>query len=342
MGKNELKVCLYLEFYHFLRGFLYKNIGSGLLSSYKNQKRILGLLNVNFVEKWDNSCDILQINTPWIWSLYLIKKARAKNKKVIIWSHVTAEDIVGVFRFGFLISPLAKKYLTYAYNQADIIFSPSEYTKTLLIAYGIPDSKIVAMSNGVDTKKFVFDQNKREITRTEYNLDGVVIGTVGLAIPRKGIDTFLFLAKKFSVNSFMWFGKIYNPILVKAVPKILPKNVVFTGYVGDIIGAFNSIDIFVFPSYEENQGMVILEAASLGLPIIVRDIPVYTGWLVHEKNCLKAKNDEEFVVCLKKLIDDVEFRKHLSINAKVLAEKNDLEICGKTTLQIYEKLQLSK
>ena len=87
-----MRICLYLEFYHFLNGFLYKEIGTGLLSSYKNQKKSLESLNIEFTEKWDSSCDILQINTPWLRSLWLIKKAKRQGKKIIIWSHVTAED----------------------------------------------------------------------------------------------------------------------------------------------------------------------------------------------------------------------------------------------------------
>lgn len=317
---------------------MFKNIGTGLLSSYKNQKKILETLHIEYTELWDDSCDILQINTPWLWSLYLIKKARRQNKKVIIWSHVTAEDIRGVWRFSHILSPLAKKYLTYAYNLADVIFSPSEYTKTLLVAYGIAPDKIVVMSNGVDTHKFAFDKDKREIARQKYNMNGLSVGTVGLAVPRKGINSFLSLANAYSQNSFVWFGKIYSSMVVESLPKELPANVEFTGYVDDIIGAFSAIDIFVFLSFEENQGMVILEAASIGLPIIVRDIPVYNGWLVHGENCLKAKTEGEFALCLKNLLEDTSLRDRLKTNAKILAEKNSLEELGRQTLQVYENL----
>ena len=175
MENNNLKICLYLEFYHFWGGFLYKKIGTGFLSSYKNQKKILTGLNIRYVEQWDDSCTILQINTPWLWSLLLIRKARKQNKKVIIWSHVTAEDIQGVFRFGRILSPLAKKYLRYAYGKADVVLAPTEYTKTLLVAYGISASKITVMSNGVDIEKFVGDENISEMMRTRYGFHASVV-----------------------------------------------------------------------------------------------------------------------------------------------------------------------
>ncbi len=333
-----MKICLYLEFYKFWGGILYKNIGTGLLSSYHNQKKILNAINVPFVESWDDSCDILQINTPWLKSLWLIRKAKKQGKKVIIWSHVTAEDFRQVFRINAFFAPLMKKYLTYAYGQADLVFAPSLYTKTLLVAYGLPAEKIIPQSNGVDNTKFIPDKVRREEARKEYKLDGQVVGTVGLAIPRKGINTFLFLAGKFGGNKFPWFGKIYSSFLVKALPKDTPKNVQFTGYVKDIVAAFNALEIFIFPSYEENQGMVILEAAAVGLPVLVRDIPAYGGWLIHEKNCLKAKDDAEFEKYLKEMLGDPELRRKLSEGALKLAEEHSLAEIAEKTRSIYENL----
>lgn len=333
-----MKICLYLEYLHFRNGVIFKNTGTGLLSSYKNQKIILEHLGLNYVERWEDDCDILQINTPWLKSLYLMKKAKRMGKSVIVCSHVTAEDIRGVFRGSFIFSPIMKWYLTYAYNQADIILSPTEYTRNLIMAYGISPKKVVVHSNGVDLTKFYKDEMKRKAGRDSYSLSNVVVGTVGLAIPRKGIDTFLVLATKFFLNPFMWFGKIYSAAMVKALPKVLPENVRFTGYVPDILEAFNALDVFIFPSYEENQGMVILEAAAVGLPIFVRDIPVYEGWLVDGENCLKAKNDEEFVEKLKSLIENQELRDKLSRGSLELAGKESLENLAIRLKQIYTNL----
>ncbi len=333
-----MKICLYLEFYHFLGGLFFKNIGTGLLSSYDNQKKALQSLNIEFTEKWDSSCDILQINTPWLMSLWLIKKAKQQGKKVIIWSHVTIEDFIQVFRFNKFIAPLIKKYLIYAYGLADLVFCPSEYTKSLLVNYGLPEEKLVVQSNGVDTSFIFPNQTGRDAYRQKYNLNKLTIGTVGLVIPRKGTHTFLNLAKQCPQYQFIWFGKIYSALLAKPLPKDLPPNTQFTGFVQDRNAAFNAIDIFVFPSYEENQGMVILEAAAVGLPIIVRDIPVYNPWLIDNVNCLKAKNDEEFKTCLDRIINDTDLRQRLIEGAKILAQNEDIKTLNQKLLKIYEKL----
>jgi len=333
-----MKVSLYLEYYHFLGGSMYKNVGTGLLSSYRNQKAILRARGIEFTERWDPSCDILQVNTPWLRSLLIMRSARKHSVPIIIWAHVTAEDVVGVFRFSKYIAPLFKRYLTHAYGQADIIFCPSAYTKTLLEAYGLSSKKLVVQSNGVDIATFKKSAEKREAYRKAHHINGPLVGTVALAIPRKGIDTFLELARTFPTVSFRWFGKIYSSLLTPSLPKVLPKNVSFTGYVDDIIGAFNAIDVFAFLSYEENQGMVLLEAAALGLPILVRDIPVYEGWLVHEENCFKARTDEEFKVALTRLLDDASLRERLGTRAQALAEAHSIERLGERTEALYHLL----
>ena len=335
------KICLYLEFYHFLGGLLYKNIGTGLLSSYDNQKKTLQSLNIEFTERWDSSCDILQINTPWLKSLWLIKKAKQQGKKVIIWSHVTMEDFIQVFRFNKFVAPLMKKYLTYVYGLADLVFCPSTYTKSLLLAYGLSADKLMVQSNGVDMSFICPDETGRAAYRQKYNLNKLTIGTVGLVIPRKGTHTFLNLAKQHPQYQFIWFGKIYSALMAEPLPKNLPPNTQFTGYVQDRNSAFNAIDIFIFPSFEENQGMVILEAAAVGLPIIVRDIPVYNPWLIDGQNCLKAKNDEEFKTCLERVINDTSLRQRLVEGAKLLAQQEDIRTLNQKLLGTYERLLTS-
>ena len=61
-----------------------------------------------------------------------------------------------------------------------------------------------------------------------------------------------------------------------------------------IRGAFQGADLFLYPSYEETEGIVVLEALASKQNVLVRDIPVYHNWLQDGKNSYKARNFDEF------------------------------------------------
>lgn len=324
-----MKVCLYLEFLKFANGFFYKKVGTGFLTSFKNYLKALELNEAEVTQDLKGEYDVLHVNLPFLRSLWAIWWAKKRGIKTFISAHATAEDLAGVMRISSWIAPLARRYYRFAYSRADKVIAPTVYTKNLLIGYGLPSQKIEVLSSGVDISKFEVERNYSK------KPEDLIIFNVANAIHRKGIDSFVYLAKKFSENKFYWYGKIFRSILYKHLPRNLPKNLEFKGYVPDILKVYREGDIFVFPSYEENQGLVILEAAASGLPILIRDLPVYTGWLFNEKNCLMAKNDREFVEQLDRLIKDFELRKRLGEEAKRTAREHDLKIIGQKLLKIY-------
>lgn len=330
-------VCLYLEMSNFAKGKIYKKVGTGFASSYKNYLKALALNRVKVTADPRANYDILHINIPYLASLNYILKAKLKSKKVVISSHATAEDFQGVLKISHLLYPLAVKYYKFAYDLADAVVSPSEYTKSLLIKYGVDKNKIFVVSNGVDLRKF---KNKRKKINQKKRC--LTIINVANAIPRKGTYTFATLGGLFPNCQYRWYGKIFKSALFPSLPKTIPQNVRFCGYAPDIIAAYKEGDIFFFPSYEENQGMVILEAAAMGLPIVIRDLPVYRGWLKNNINCLIGKNDRELKKQLQRLIKSPALRKKLSNGALKLAKENDLKETGQLLKKIYKSLLVSK
>ena len=69
-----------------------------------------------------------------------------------------------------------------------------------------------------------------------------------------------------------------------------PANLHFPGFVSqaDLRDAYCGADLFCFCSEEETEGIVVLEALACGVPVLVRDIPVYAGWLRDGENVYKA------------------------------------------------------
>lgn len=333
--KKEYIVCLYTEVTDkFIKL-------SGVATAFNNQNIALKKNNIKFTTNPKEKYDILHLNTFGPLG-YLSARKASKKKKLVITTHTTAEDFFNSVTFSNVIAPSMKKYLTKIYSKADVLICPSEYTKKIMKSYGLKN-KMEVLSNGVNLDKFKFDIKKRERYRRKYNLTGSVVFSVGLVYVRKGIIDFIKIAKNLPNHQFVWTGPLYHKLLIyfpelqKAI-KNAPNNFQFTGYIKNILDAYCGGDIFFFPSYEENQGIVILEAAATGKPIIVRDIPVYKNWLFHEKNCLKAKNNKEFAKCITRLSTDKKLRERIVAGGHDLANQNSLEKIGKKLKEIYSSV----
>lgn len=273
---------------------------SGLGKAIKHQMNALKAVNIEYTTNPKDDFDIAHINFYGLKSYRLAKKLKKQGKKIVYHAHSTEEDFRNSFIFSNQVSKLFKKWLIKCYTLGDAIITPTEYSKKLLQSYGIKND-IYVVSNGVELKNFGHDEKAGREFRKKYNFkkeDKIIVG-IGLYIERKGIIDFVELAKQMPKYKFIWFG--YSPLIFsrknvrKAVSTKL-DNLIFAGYVEQdtICQALNGCDVYIAPTYEETEGITIIEAASCKTNMVVRDIPVFNGWLVDGKNVYMARNVNEF------------------------------------------------
>ncbi len=329
-----MKVFLYFE------GLKYIS-KSGVGRALKHQQKALELAGVEYTLDPDDDYDILHINTVLTNSGMIINKARKKGAKVIYHAHSTMEDFKNSFLLSNKTASVFKRILIYLYSKSDCIIAPTPYTKTLLESYGIR-VPIYPISNGIDLDKFKCDTNKSKAFRDYFHIkdDEKVVVSSGLWIKRKGIIDFVEVAKKLPEIKFIWFGAtpLYSiPAEIRnIILKEHPENVIFAGYMtGDVYeGAFSGADAFFFPSYEENEGIVILEALASQQLTIVRDIPVYDSWLTDKVNCFKCNSNDEFAVTIKNAVNSD--TKNLVLNGYDVAKERSLYNIGMQLKSIYQ------
>ncbi len=281
---------------------------SGLGKAIKHQMNALDAVNIEYTTNPKDNYDLAHINFYGLKSYMLAKKLKKQGKKIVYHAHSTEEDFRNSFIFSNQISKLFKKWLIKCYTLGDAIITPTEYSKKLLKSYGIKND-IYVVSNGVELKNFEQDKEKGEEFRRKYDFkkeDKVIVG-IGLYIERKGIIDFVELAKKMKGYKFIWFG--YSPLIfsrkkVRKAVKTKLDNLIFAGYVEQetICKALNGCDVYIAPTFEETEGITIIEAASCKTNMVVRDIPVFKGWLEDEKNVYMAKDIQEFENKIKKII----------------------------------------
>ena len=274
----------------------------------------------------------------------VLKQAKKMGKPVVYHTHTTYEDFKGSVKFSNQMAIIIKLLAKFLFNKADYLISPSEYTRNLInTKYTNGNKEIRVISNGVDTEKFSKREDLKEKFFQEYNINEPVIVTAGLPFERKGIIEFVKIAEKFPEYRFFWFGSSsIKPLLPKKIQKIIdfpPSNLVFPGFVEEeiLLGAFSAANLFLFMTYEENEGIVVLESLSTKLPILLRDIPVYNGWLEDKKNCIKAKTTEEFMEKLEIIVNNKIINiEEIKENGREVAKARDLKEVGKKYKEYYE------
>lgn len=315
---------------------------SGISTAYKHQQIALSKVGVNVSTDLLTDSEVVHFNWYSPLSLSVMKKVRARGQKAVVFAH-TANDLRQSFKYSSLVEPLIRRYLARFYSMADLLITPSEYCKGLIQGegYGVT-RKVYVISNGVDTEKFVFSQEKRDEYRRRYNLKGPVVVTVGQFIPRKGVVDFIEVARRMPDHTFLWFGPITNRWLSfsKSMRKALkkkPPNMIIAGFVDDVVAALCCGDVFFFPSYEENQGIALLEAACVGLPIVLRPLPVYAGWLNYGENCISAGNVDAFAQAIESVCENRSLCEQVTSRAREMAGGHNLRSIGEKLLQAYHE-----
>ena len=326
-----MKVLLYSEAFNLVKI-------SGLGRAIMHQQRALQLNGVDFTLDPKDDYDIVHINTLGLRSHHLARKAKKAGKRVVYHAHSTEEDFRNSFIFSNALSGLVKKWLCSCYRSGDVIVTPTEYSKRLISGYGITNP-IYPVSNGIDLAKYEPAAGDREAFRSRMGFsdsDKVIIA-VGLYFERKGILDFVQMAKDMPDYKFVWFGKtpLYSvPHKIRKAVRTKLPNLTFAGYVqpDELKQAYVGCDAYIFPTHEETEGIVLLEALAAEANVIIRDIPVF-DWLTDRRDCYKAKDLEDF----ERLIRAVTSGELPSLqeNGRAAVAGMDIKKVGEKLLSIY-------
>jgi len=277
-----------------------------------------------------------------------LKKKFKNSAAVVFHAHTTVEDFAGNFLPDKpLFNTIFKFWLKILYGMANLLITPSEYSKSCLeniqtrMTY-----PIYPVSNGIRIGEFKekrdFKSNFRNYLDQKYNipLDAKIIINVGLSWKKKRVDIFGRIATFFPEYYFVWVGPINkNPDIEEALKL---KNVIFTGFYDNIREAYYGADLFLNTSSVENQGIPLIEAAICKLPIVASDLPAY-DWVEHNESCYKAKQLEEYIKGIKKIISNFDFRDKIIKNAYAKAvELHDFSKIGERIEVLYNKAKLIK
>ena len=266
--------------------------------------------------------EIKRLNGPRMFNVFSYFRLATYLKKQnieIIHSHQPRSDFMIFFIKKFLrgvsdikwIVSVHGKYDTYLENKKFFNIFRKIFMKRLS-KYWQNASTVIAISDEV--KEWIKNLNsslKVEVIpywvnknlSKKIDIDNVKIGFLGRLNKNKGIEDFLQATNSINLaknNLKVNIGGYGNIEYVSKLTNIINqknKNFInFLGYVDDRENFFNDVDIFVFPSYSEGLGLVLLEAMSYSKICLTRDVKPMntyidydTGYLFNDINSLIEK-----------------------------------------------------
>ena len=192
-------------------------------------------------------------------------------------------------------------------------------------------TNIQLVHNGIDTTVF----KKREGANCRQKLgisnDAIVITFVGRLIYAKGVQDLItaFPAIKDTAVAtellIVGDGPYRTTLENLAYQGTCGRDILFLGQKihAELIDILSVTDVFVNPSYSEGLPTSIMEAASIGLPIIATDVGG-TGEIITDYKTgilIKAANRSQLEHKLRELLTDTELRKELGANARISVEQ---------------------
>ena len=310
---------------------------SGVGKAVEHQRAMLERCGVTVTDHPD--AGIVHCNTVFPDAWLTANWARLRGRKVVYYGHSTMEDFRNSFRGSNRLAPLFRWWITRCYNSGSIVITPTEYARRLLLSYGVR-VPVYVLSNGVDTSFFAPSRERRGAFRKKYGLSDTdrAVLSVGHMIARKGLVEFVEMARSMPETRFFWFGYTAPELIpahIRQTVETAPPNVTFPGFVSpeELRDAYCGCDVFAFLSREETEGIVVLEALACGIPTVLRDIPVYDGWLSDGVQVYKGRDNRE----LRDRVEGLLSGRLPPLTAAGLktARQRDLETVGRRLRRIY-------
>jgi glycosyltransferase involved in cell wall biosynthesis len=218
------------------------------------------------LELWKNPPDVL-----WV-PAHTLPVLRPKKIKTVVTIHGLEYEYLPEY-YQFPQKLYLNKSTEYAVKHADRLIAVSNWTKNQLVnRLGADPEKITVIYEGINHKiaSFQLPMSKKYLRqiRHKYNLPQDYILFVGTVQPRKNLVR-LIQALPAGENLVIAgkLGWLYESILAAAKNN---SRVRLIGRVADadLPAVYKMAKLFVWPSLIEGFGLPILEAMSLGVPVI--------------------------------------------------------------------------
>jgi glycosyltransferase involved in cell wall biosynthesis len=190
--------------------------------------------------------------------------------------------------------------------------------RSLVTDFGVPPERIIVAPSGIDTDLWSPDWTRKR-------QDPPVLLWVGNDFARKGGEFLLEMFVKY-IYPRARLRIVSNDPAIR--DRAFPPGVEHLKGLGhsnpmNLVEAYRTADIFVFPTRKEHMGMVLTESCSVGLPIVATDVGGVREAVRDGKNGLLIPYDatvEDWANALLGLLADPVRRERFGLYSRAIAE----------------------
>jgi len=306
---------------------------------------IPGLL-ADFVDEFRP--DILHSHHPFLLGDSALRLAWSRRRPLVFTYHTMYEQYT---HYVPLDSDALKRFviqMTTEYcNLCTHVIAPSESVANIIRERGVV-TPVSAIPTGIDLSLFRVADGHAFRQRLGIDQNASVIGHVGRLAPEKNLSYLADAAGRYlAENPNAVFLVVGTGDARDTIDRIVhsharPNQLRMVGkQVGrDLVDAYAAMDLFVFASTSETQGMVLAEAMAAGVPAIALDAPGARE-IVNDKNGRLLKGNvpvAEFAATIAEIVHNKDRLWQLGEGARRTAIGIGLEKCADRILDLYDSL----
>lgn len=267
---------------------------------------------------------------------------------------MTLHDLTFI-KYPEYASPIVRKTYINRVKQClqwtDLIITFSQKTKQdIITSFNFDPAKIIVtpQASRFSLKGFNSDAGEMLQKNTPYNFFRPYFLFVSTLEPRKNVNSlitaFNWLKERSKIeHHLVLIGKLgwnYQPILDAIAQSPWKNSIHHLNYLSDeqVVLFYQNADVFLYPSYYEGFGLPVLEAMTLGAPVITSNTSSLPEVAGDAALLIDPHDPMQLAEAMLKMISDSQLRQDLILKGKERAKLFSWERTAKETLQAYRTI----